>query len=110
MVKIKLTELSNCTTIEEAVMFLLQFDNALEYESILKVLLHYSYYITYNDNPELSIISDFLMGSKNDIAISVAQGDINQLIPFFRNVADNNNGSIPLILRILQLHIQNRNG
>jgi hypothetical protein len=103
MVKIKLTELSNCTTIEEAVMFLLQFDNALEYESILKD-------ITYNDNPELSIISDFLMGSKNDIAISVAQGDINQLIPFFRNVADNNNGSIPLILRILQLHIQNRNG
>ena len=48
------------------------------------------------------------MGSNKGIAISVAQGNTEQLIPFLNNVAHNGYGNIPLIMRILQLHIQNR--
>lgn len=105
--ELRLINLANYKTVEEAIMFLLQFDNALNYKEALS-FISIRYTFLKGAVTPLYIIADYLMGSNKGIAISVAQGNTKQLIPFLNNVAHNGYGSIPLIMKILQLHIQNR--
>jgi hypothetical protein len=93
-----LEQLANCTTIEEAVMLLLSFDNALSYnkEALLEK------YVT---EEEAIAIALFLCGTSGCELVH-AFIDGHRLQEFLANVAYNAVESVPYILRAIQLRRQ----
>lgn len=96
-----LQNLANCTTIEEAVMLLLSFDNALSYNK--EALLE-----KYVDGvSEQEAIGLYLCGTSGcELVLAFIAG--HRLQQFLTNVSFNSVSSVPLILRAIQLRIANQ--
>lgn len=93
-----LEKLANCTTIEEAVMFLLSFDNALSYNKDA-LLEKYVEGVT-----EQEAIGLFLAGTSGErIVLDFIKGE--KPFDFFYNCSFNSVQSVPLILRAIQLRM-----
>jgi hypothetical protein len=96
-----LEQLANCTTIEEAVMFLLSFDNALSYnkEALLEKYVD-------GIKEETAIARELAGTSGERIVLDFIKGE--KPFDFFYNCSFNSIDSAPLIIRAIQLRIANQ--